>query len=171
VPRTLADAGMTPDLPGLIRLLAERDVAFVVVGGIAATMHGSAHMTYDLDVVYRRTPDNIDALVRALAPIEPYLRGAPRGLPFTLDADTVARGLNFTLTTTLGDLDLLGEVAGGGTHEALVGDAEETSIDGHPFRYVSLARLIQMKRAAGRPKDLNMLAELEALADSGEDET
>ncbi len=156
---------MALDLPGLIRRLSAHDVAFVVIGGIAATMHGSAHVTYDLDIVYQRTPENIERLVRALEDIDPYLRGVSPGLPFNLDAATVTRGLNFTLTTTMGDLDMLGEVAGGGTYESLASDALETTIGGQRFRYVSLERLIELKRAAGRTKDLNILAELEALAD------
>jgi hypothetical protein len=53
-------------------------------------------------------------------PYEPYLRGAPRGLPFRFDLETLERGLNFTLTTTLGPLDLLGEIVGGGGYEDLV---------------------------------------------------
>lgn len=156
---------MALDLPALIRRLSAHDVAFVVIGGIAATMHGSAHVTYDLDIVYQRTPENIERLVRALEDIDPYLRGVPPGLPFNLDAATVTRGLNFTLTTTMGDLDLLGEVAGGGTYASLASDALKTTIGGQRFRYVSLGRLIELKRAAGRTKDLNILAELEALAD------
>jgi hypothetical protein len=60
-------------------------------------------------VVYRRSPDNLDRLVSSLAPFRPYLRGAPPGLPFRWDQATLERGLNFTLVTTLGDLDLLGE--------------------------------------------------------------
>lgn len=77
-------------------------------------------LTYDLDVLYRRTPQNITRLKSTLAPILPYLRGAPEGLPFQLDAATISRGLNFTLRTSLGDLDLLGEIAGGGAYERLL---------------------------------------------------
>ena len=75
--------------------------------GVAATIHGSARVTQDLDIVYARTPENFARLVAALAPHAPYLRGAPPGLPFRWDAETIRRGLNFTLTTTLGDVDLL----------------------------------------------------------------
>jgi hypothetical protein len=64
-------------------------------------------------VVYRRTPENIERLGSALAPHAPYLRGAPPGLPFRWDTDTIVRGLNFTLTTAFGDRDVLGEVTGG----------------------------------------------------------
>jgi hypothetical protein len=69
------------DFPGLISLLSKGGVEFIIVGGVAATIHGSAHITYDLDIVYRRTPENIDRLASTLRPIQPYLRGAPDGLP------------------------------------------------------------------------------------------
>jgi len=72
----------------------------------AATAHGSARLTVDLDVVYRRTSENIARLVSALAPLQPYLRGAPPGLPFDWSEVTIRKGLNFTLTTKLGALDL-----------------------------------------------------------------
>lgn len=151
------------DFPAAIKLLSVGGVEFIVVGGVAATVHGSAHITYDLDVVYRRTPANIERLTAALAPVRPYLRGAAEGLPFRLDPSTITRGLNFTLSTTLGDLDLLGEATGGGTYDALLPDTIAGTIDGVEFRCVSLRRLILLKRAAGRPKDLNILGELEAL--------
>jgi len=89
-----------------------------------------------------------------LSPIRPYLRGAPEGLPFRFDAATTHRGLNFTLQTTLGDLDLLGEVAGDGTDDKVSPGAETAVFEGRQFRCVSLRRLIAMKRAAGRPKDV-----------------
>ena len=156
------------DFPALITLLTEGGVEFIIIGGVAATIHGSAHITVDLDLLYRRTPENIENLAAALAPIRPYLRGAPEGLPFRLDAATMHRGLNFTLQTTLGDLDLLGEVAGGGTYDRVLPEAETALLDGRQFRCVSLRRLIAMKRAAGRPKDLNVIAELEALLEERE---
>jgi len=94
------------DFRALISLLAGAGIEFIIVGGAAATAHGSARLTRDLDVVYRRTEKNIERLVRALTPYEPYLRGAPTGLPFSWDERTIAKGLNFTLTTTVGMLDL-----------------------------------------------------------------
>jgi hypothetical protein len=151
------------DFPALIALLSSGKVEHIVVGGVAAGLHGSAHVTFDLDIVYRRTPENLERIAITLAPIRPYLRGAPEGLPFALDAATLARGLNFTLRTDLGDLDLLGEIAGGGTYDQLLVDAEPATFEGHPFQCVSLRRLITLKRAAGRPRDLHIIGELEAL--------
>jgi predicted nucleotidyltransferase len=151
------------DFPSLIERLSAERVEFIIIGGVAAIIHGSAHTTVDLDILYRRTPENIERLASALAPIHPYLRGAPEGLPFKLDAATIGRGLNFTLQTTLGDIDVLGEVVGGGNYDALLADADTVSVAGYRVVCVSLRRLILLKRAAGRPKDLNIIAELEAL--------
>ena len=156
------------DFAALLRRLLDADVEFILVGGLAANVHGSARATFDIDVVYRRSMDNLDRLVRALGPISPYLRGAPPGLPFVFDVETIRRGLNFTLTTTLGDLDLLGEVAGGGSYEALVPLSECISLFGRECRCVTLQTLIRLKRAAGRPKDLEAIAELEALREERE---
>ena len=151
------------DFATLLRVLADQEVAFILVGGAAATVHGSARLTLDVDVVYQRTPDNLARLVNALAPYAPGLRGAPAGLPFQWDAETLARGLNFTLTTTIGPIDLLGEIAGGGTHEKLLPDTDEVTAFGVTCRCVTLDRLIHLKRSAGRVKDLEAIAELEAL--------
>ena len=153
------------DFEHLFAALGEGGVEFVVIGGMAATAHGSAHVTVDLDIVYRRTPENISRLAAALSPLQPYLRGAPPGLPFRFDADTITRGLNFTLVTTAGDLDALGEAAGGGTYDALLPRSEVRPIFGVDVRFVDLETLIRLKRAAGRPKDLERIAELEAIDD------
>ncbi len=153
------------DFARLLRTLADGHVEFIIVGGVAAAVHGAARATYDLDVVYSRTSENIERLVSALAPLEPYLRGAPRGLPFSWDAATVSRGLNFTLTTSGGDLDLLGEITSGGPYEDLLPDTECVSVFGITCRCLSLERLIAVKRATGRPRDLDVIAELEAIAE------
>jgi predicted nucleotidyltransferase len=156
------------DYARLLRVLADSGTEFVLVGGIAASVHGSARATYDVDIVYSRAPENITRVVSALAPLEPYLRGAPPGLPFTWDVATVSRGLNFTLTTTAGDLDVLGEITLGGTYETLLPHTEVVQVFGIECRCLSLERLIAVKRAAGRPKDRESLAELEALLEERE---
>ncbi len=156
------------DFEAIIRLLAGNQVEFILVGGAAATAHGSARLTDDLDIVYRRTPENLQRLAAALAAHAPYLRGAPPGLPFRLDAATLRHGLNFTLTTELGDLDLLGEITGGGGYEDLLPHAITLELFGVSCYCLGLARLIEVKRAAGRPKDFEALAELEALLEERE---
>ena len=151
------------DFGQLIPLLANSGVQFILVGGAAATAHGSARLTQDLDVVYLRTRENVAQLTRVLAPLKPYLRGAPLGLPFFWSEETLWAGLNFTLTTSLGSLDLLGEIAGGGGYEALLPDTVTLSLFGAECLCLSLPKLIHVKRATGRPRDLESIAELEAL--------
>lgn len=151
------------DFPALLRSLQKEHVRFIVIGGAAATGHGSARLTLDLDVVYSRAPDDVRRLVAALAPLSPTLRGAPEGLPFVWDERTIRSGLNFTLSTSLGALDLLGEVAGGGTYENLEKETETIHVFGVDCLCVTLEALIRLKRAAGRRKDLEAIAELEAI--------
>jgi hypothetical protein len=102
-------------------------------------------------------------LVKALQPLKPYLRGAPPGLSFEWSEETIQKGLNFTLTTTLGALDLLGEIVGGGGYEQLVPDTIRLELGGVVCLCLRLERLIEVKRAAGRPKDLETVAELERI--------
>jgi predicted nucleotidyltransferase len=147
----------------LLATLVGGDVRFIVVGGVAATVHGSARLTQDLDVVYARDAANLERVVEALAPLHPYLRGAPQGLPFAWAVETLAAGLNFALTTDAGDLDLFGEIVGGGGYEQLENDAIVVQLDDIEFLCLGLARLIAVKRAAGRPKDLEAIAELEVI--------
>lgn len=156
------------DFRSLISLLANNSVEFIIVGGAAATAHGSARLTDDLDIVYRRSPENIARLVSALSPHVPYLRGAPAGLPFSWDEHTVLAGLNFTLTTKLGAIDLLGEITGGGGYEELLPHSIGLRLYGVECFCLGLKRLIYVKRAAGRPKDLEVIAELEAILEEQE---
>ncbi len=151
------------DFQALIGALAGGEVEFVIVGGLAGTIHGSARLTQDIDVVYARDDANLGRLMDALAPFDPYPRGAPPGLPFEWSAQTLQRGLNFTLTTTVGDIDLLGEITGGGGYADLLPHTIEIELFGKRCRCLDLESLIRTKRADGRPRDLQMLAELEAL--------
>ena len=151
------------DFEALIRRLGAADIRFVLIGGFAGTILGSPRTTVDLDIVYARDEENLARLASALDSLRPRLRGAPPGLPFVLDAATLARGLNFTLTTSLGDLDLLGDVTGGGGYEDLAPHTRLIRVFDTEVAVVTLPRLIRLKRAAGRPKDLVALAELEAL--------
>ena len=151
------------DFQALLRHLVDAEVRFILVGGFAGTILGSPRITIDLDVVYARDRENLRRLAGALEPLSPYPRGAPRGLPFRLDVATLERGLNFTLTTSAGDLDVLGEIAGGGSYEQLVAHSATLRVFNLDVMVVTLPRLIHLKRAAGRPKDLEAIAELELL--------
>lgn len=151
------------DFDALLAKLADGGVEYILIGGLAAAAHGAVRPTRDIDALYGRSPENLARIETVLAPLSPYLRGAPPGLPFRLDAPTLRAGLNFTLSTTLGDLDLLGEIAGGGSYEDLLPHAHPLELFGTRCLCLDLETLIRVKRAAGRPKDLEAIAELEAL--------
>ncbi|HZY83627.1 MAG TPA: hypothetical protein VFE78_02240 [Gemmataceae bacterium] len=151
------------DAPGIVHRLLDQHVEFVVVGGLAMAAHGSTYLTKDLDVCYNRASANLAALVAALVQLHPYLRGAPPGLPFRLDVPTLQAGLNFTFSTDLGDLDLLGEVSGLGDYSKVFAQSQESAMFGMQVRVLSLDGLIAAKKAAGRNKDRNHLLELEEL--------
>jgi predicted nucleotidyltransferase len=146
-----------------IRILYDAGVEFVVIGGAAMGLQGSAHLTRDIDFCYARSAKNMERLAKALEPFQPALRGAPPGLPFRFDAKTIANGLNFTLSTSLGDLDFLGEVSGLGSFQEVLAASEAKDVGGVECRVLSLEGLIKSKTAAGRPRDLYVLPELRGL--------
>ena len=152
-----------------LRLLGEHRVDCVIVGGIAALIHGSLLLTNDVDVCYARDLENLKRLAGALQSVHARLRNAPKGLPFILDAETLKRGLNFTFTTNIGDLDLLGEVRGVGHYEEVLAGSITVELFDYRFAVIDIGKLVIAKRAAGRPKDLIALPELEAIQEAQQD--
>ena len=155
--------GLPPFIEQQLSLLGRFDVECIIVGGIAATLHGSEIPTSDLDVCYARNPPNLERLASALQSVHAHLRNAPVNLPFILDAETLRRGLNFTFTTDIGSLDLLGELRGLGFYEDVLPGSLIFDLFGYPFTVIAIGKLIIAKRAAGRAKDLVALPELEAI--------
>ena len=151
------------NLQGTLEALRDKGVDFVLIGGAAMSIQGSAQVTQDIDICYSRSKPNVERLVETLSPFHVRLRGAPEGLPFRFDAETLVRGLNFTLTTDLGNIDLLGEVAGLGDFARVKAESEVIHVYGADCLVLTLAGLVKAKRAAGRPRDLAVLPELEAL--------
>jgi hypothetical protein len=160
---------MAVDLAQIIPPLVRARIDFILIGGMAAILHGSARVTFDVDLIYSRTDENIERLAAAVTPYSPYLRDAPRDLPFAWDAKTIRNGLNFTLTTSLGDVDLFGEVAAGQTYSDLLPHSFEIEAFGVRFKCIDLPTLIRIKEAAGRPKDREALAELRVLLEESEE--
>lgn len=148
-----------------LKLLGEYEVECVIIGGVAASLHGSSILTRDLDVCYARSSDNLKRLAAALKSVNAKLRNAPPDIPFILDDETLRRGLNFTFATDVGSLDLLGEVRGVGLYEDMISDAVAYDLFGYSLPVIDLDKLIVAKRAAGRGKDLAVLPELEAIRD------
>lgn len=147
----------------LLQRLAARGVDFVVVGGYAAIAHGSAQLTNDLDICFASDQENLDALARALEDLKARLRGIDEDVPFVPDVATL-RGIQLlTLDTDEGPIDLLATPDGAPSYETLRRRAERVEVSGVQTLVASLQDLKTMKQAAGRPKDLLMLEELEAI--------
>jgi len=145
------------------QLLASGEVDFVIVGGIAIRTHGGNYITEDLDICYSRTRENLKKLANVLAPLKPRLRSIDETLPFIFDWSTLQHGTNFTFTTTLGDIDLLGEVKGVGIYDDLIKNSIKIDLEGFAVNVLSISGLIAAKEAAGRPKDEPGLKVLYAL--------
>lgn len=151
------------DRQGILEALKRESVQFVIVGGTAMVLHGSAYVTDDIDILYSRDKQNIRRLISALAPLDPRLRTSGGGIRFRFDERTIANGLNFTLTTSIGNIDILGVVAGVGDFESARNVSQQVLIGSQRYDVLTLKGLIRSKRAAGRRKDLIALPELEAL--------
>jgi hypothetical protein len=149
----------------LIEVLDRHAVDFVVIGGVAGIIHGSAYPTYDFDVLYARDKKNLERMAAALRDLNVTLANAPADLPFQTDERTLAAGSNFTFESDLGRFDILGEAAGMRSYEEIRADAMIEEAYGFPVRVASIDDLIRMKRAAGRPKDVLMAEELISLAE------
>jgi len=147
----------------LLRLLADHGVRFVLIGGWAAKLQGSPTVTADIDICYSRDVPNLQRLAAALGDVEVRLRGIDDDVPFTLDARSLRAGDSFTLTTSIGDVDLIATPAGSGGFDALSASADTLELDDLRVAVASLSDLIAMKRAAGRPKDLVEVEILETL--------
>ena len=148
------------DVQRLLDALTSGAVEFAVVGGVALVLRGSTRTTVDLDLCYSRERENLRRIAAALAPFHPRLRGAPPDLPFLWDERTLASGLNFTLTTDLGDVDILGEIAGVGGYPNVAAGSSELRVGNAQILVMDLDALERAKRAAGRAKDLLDLAEI-----------
>jgi hypothetical protein len=161
--RFLKGGGMLADfVREIVRRLQDAGVEFLVVGGVSAILQGATVTTVDLDLCYRRTPENMARLVAALAPLQPRPRGFPPDLPFVFDERTVQLGSNFTLEIGEDSLDLLGEMSGIGGYEQGIAGAAEVSLGDRSVKVLSLEQLIATKTVAGRTKDLAKLPEIQA---------
>lgn len=147
----------------ILRALVAANVRFVVIGGVAATVQGSARFTNDIDICYDTAPDNVERLAALLKKWKAYLRGVEPGLPFIMDARAFRITPVMTLTTEMGAIDVLDVVPGVGDYAAALTASEEVQIGKVEFRSLTLDALIASKRAVMRPKDVEQLIELEAL--------
>lgn len=151
---------MVFDLGGLLRALVNADIRFVVIGGIAVAAHRVVRATEDVDIVPEPSAENVTRLCDTLAGLGARLLRNPDR---EIDAEVrtaLSRGRNLTVTTPLGDLDVVQRLPGVPTYDALVSDAWEASLFDVAFLVCSRDQLIAMKRARGAAIDL---ADLERL--------
>ncbi|CAN5778635.1 hypothetical protein BH24ACT25_BH24ACT25_09060 [soil metagenome] len=151
------------DVEAILERLTARGVDFVVIGGIAAALLGSPRLTQDLDICFATDAANLEALGKALVELEARLTGVDDEVPFVPDADALRRVDGLTLDTNAGKLDVLARPSGAASFEKLRGRAERLDVGAFSVLVASLEDLIEMKLAAGRPKDLADVEELEAI--------
>jgi hypothetical protein len=163
---TNPDLGPSLQLRRLLEVFDRHAVDFLVIGGVAGIIHGSAYPTYDFDVLYARDERNLERMAAALRDLHVTLRNAPPDLPFQIDARTLAAGCNFTFESEFGAFDILGDAEGMRSYDQMRTDAKPDVAWGFPIRVASIDDLIRMKRAAGRAKDKLMAEELVVIAEN-----
>lgn len=147
----------------IISLLSRAECDLVVIGGLGIQIHGGDHMTGDADFALSRRRENCRRIADALAPYHPKPVDWPEDVPYVWDDQMLMNSTNLTLDTDLGRIDFLAEPDGAPPYEILKERAMRFDLDGREVLVASIDDLISMKKAAGRPKDLAHVAELETI--------
>jgi hypothetical protein len=149
----------------LLRALHKHRVKFVLIGALAARLHGFPRLTADADITPARDKQNLERLAAALRQLDAkvYTESVPEGLAFDCSAATLARATMWNLVTNAGRLDLAFMPAGTKGYEDLARTAERFEAFGVQFQAASLDDIIRSKESAGRPKDLDDVVLLRAL--------
>ena len=139
----------------ILKVLEHHQVQYVVIGGLAAALYGSATVTFDIDIVPDSTPENLTRLSSALDDLDARIRvdGIKGGLPFEHDARSLGSMEMINLVTNHGDFDVTFHPSGVSSFSEWDDHAGDTEALGVHFRLASLADVIRSKEAAGRPKD------------------
>ena len=148
---------------GLIQRLLDQGVEFIIVGGVAAYLHGSSYPTEDVDVVAPFTPDNLSRILKALAPLRPRHAITPARRPITESADEIAGWKNLYVVTDAGRLDILGELPPFASYDEVAARARKSTIGGRQCNVISIDDLITLKSHLGREKDRLVERELRAI--------
>ncbi len=151
----------------LLEILARHRVDYVLIGGLAATLHGSSALTNDADICPDQSAENLERLAAALREMDARIRteAEPEGVAFSADPDLLRRMQLVNLTTRFGDFDIAFQPAGSRGYDDLVRGAFDMEVDGTIVRVASLSDIIRSKEAANRPKDRATLPILYALQD------
>lgn len=151
------------DNNGLLVRLKDREVEFVIIGGVCGMLHGVSLVTFDLDICCRFSIENLRRIEAAVKDLNPYHRLVANKLPFELTDELASRLKNFYLQTDLGKLDCLSEVAGVGSYEAVLKRSILHKTDFGESRILDIDALIAAKEAVGRPRDLAAVKQLRAI--------
>jgi hypothetical protein len=153
------------DPQALLQVLHRHGVRYVLIGGLAAALRGSATPTFDVDITPDANATNLARLSQALAELDARIRvdGIPDGLPFAHDAASLASMKMLNLVTRLGDLDVALDPAGVGGYAHWEANADSVTVLGIPVQVGSLDDIIRSKEAANRGKDRLQLPLLRAL--------
>jgi hypothetical protein len=143
-----------------LRVLVAHDVEFIVVGGVAAVLQGAPIVTFDIDILHRRTPENVAKLLAALREMSAVYRTDPRRLS-PGESHLMGPGHQL-LHTRLGDLDVLGTIDMDVTYDDVKDRTIDLDIGVVRVLVLEMSRLIEAKQAAGRPKDIAVLPVLQA---------
>ena len=149
----------------ILTRLNRHKVEFVVVGGLAGVVHGSALVTEDVDVCAPLSQQNLTRILAALADINPRFRMSPHRPPLPGDAERLAGYKNLYLITDLGQIDFLSEITGIGGYDEVSQHTIRVDLAGVPVQVLDLDALIASKKAMGRAKDIRAATELEAIRD------
>ena len=153
---------MAADLTTLLERLLAADVEMVLVGGLAAVVQGAPITTFDVDVVHRRTEENVDRLVAFLTSVGARYRNRP-GPPLPPSRTALLGPGHSLFMTDLGPLDALGAIEGGADYDQLLPESLALPVGGRTAHVLSLAKIVSLKRASSDPKDKLRLPMLEAV--------
>ena len=151
----------------LLERLLDGGAEFVVIGGVAAVLHGSTLVTRDLDICFPLGSESLSKLQVALKPMNPRMKAGADWVPFEIDEDRAEQLGNLHISTDEGRLDCLGFVTGVGDYAAVLRESVEIKLDRGPFRVLGIDALIRSKEAAGRPHDLEAVIQLKAIRERG----
>ena len=148
------------DIPGLLTLLLERGVEFILVGGAAAVVHGVPVGTQDIDIVHSRSDENVARLGRVLGELDAFFRADLSGRKLPPTTQHLSGRGQLLLSTSLGPVDLLCTLHDGRGHPELLPHTVQLDLGGKVLRVLDIATLVEVKTAAGRPKDKVVVEQL-----------
>lgn len=147
----------------LLKVLIDADVEFFVCGGVAAKAHGLRKKINDLDIVYRRSNENFRKIVDALGPLNPYPRGLEPGQDVPWNVSVLRESYSLITSTDLGDLDLIAELSGGGTYQALRKQTTRLLALGLECDVLNAVPLADHLIESGRLKDVRLAERLRSM--------